>query len=521
MEGLQEWNRVNAALENDPDNFELWQDLIDRAHALEGGINRYSTKDAIDIVRDSYDRLLERFPLLHGFWIKYANVEFRLGSSDNADKVYERALGYIPRGSVQLWVEYCKFMLLTTTRNMDHIRTVLERAAAAIGSHFLAHEFWDVYIEFEEREGDLNGVFKVVLRAASNPLHQYAKYFDKLRRLQDKVHCDVLVPPFEADRIRAEIELEQIEGTGNNLPFEQDFRERAQLYHFELYQKVQAQVSKRWQYESAIHREHFHIAFLEELELVNWRKYLQFEMVENSKTDIDRVLLLFERAIVPSALHEEVWLLYVRFLIASELYDEALSVFGRACKVLPVGRTEVRLLYAKFMESQGDISAARAIYRGMLRALPSSVEVILHLCGLESRAQASVKGGIAVLEDALASGDVRFEDKHMLLAELARLEFKATGTADSSRELYSSYANVFANMFYFWREYLRFEMGQPHSNGKLDHVRNVMEQIENTELEDSLLKDLRHMYQEFILREGTTLEDYFSQPKIGNPMSVS
>lgn len=79
---------------SDPDNFETWEKHLRAAEALEGGINRNSNPQAINTVRNSYDRLLAKFPLLFGYWKKYADLEFSIAGTEAAEMV--RRSRYFP-----------------------------------------------------------------------------------------------------------------------------------------------------------------------------------------------------------------------------------------------------------------------------------------------------------------------------------------------------------------------------------------------------------------------------------------
>jgi pre-mRNA-processing factor 39 len=57
------------------------------AEALEGGINRNSNPQAITTVRNGYDRFLAKFPLLFGYWKKYADLEFSIAGTEAAEMV--------------------------------------------------------------------------------------------------------------------------------------------------------------------------------------------------------------------------------------------------------------------------------------------------------------------------------------------------------------------------------------------------------------------------------------------------
>lgn len=77
----------------DPDNFENWEKLVRAAETLEGGLNRNSSPQAIATTRDAYDRFLAKFPLLFGYWKKYADLEFSIAGTEAAEMVSCLVLG--------------------------------------------------------------------------------------------------------------------------------------------------------------------------------------------------------------------------------------------------------------------------------------------------------------------------------------------------------------------------------------------------------------------------------------------
>jgi pre-mRNA-processing factor 39 len=99
--------------EADPDSFDNWENLIKSVESLEGGLNRNSSPQALATFRDAYDRFLFKFPLLFGYWKKYADMEFNIAGPESACMVYERGVASIS-SSVDLWREYCSFKMETT-----------------------------------------------------------------------------------------------------------------------------------------------------------------------------------------------------------------------------------------------------------------------------------------------------------------------------------------------------------------------------------------------------------------------
>jgi pre-mRNA-processing factor 39 len=120
----------------DSDNFEAWEKLIRACEAQDGGLNRNSSPQALATLRDVYDRFLLKFPLLFGYWKKYADLEFNISGPESAEmvrfflhlppnfcleshaharwkQIYERGCASITN-CVDLWASYCAFKMETT-----------------------------------------------------------------------------------------------------------------------------------------------------------------------------------------------------------------------------------------------------------------------------------------------------------------------------------------------------------------------------------------------------------------------
>nr|XP_036585259.1 Pre-mRNA-processing factor 39 [Colletotrichum truncatum]KAF6795156.1 Pre-mRNA-processing factor 39 [Colletotrichum truncatum] len=108
-----EIKKLQAEVEADSDNFENWEKLVRACEGLEGGLNRNSSPQALATLRDAYDRFLLKFPLLFGYWKKYADLEFNIAGPESAEMVYERGCASITN-SVDLWTDYCSFKMETT-----------------------------------------------------------------------------------------------------------------------------------------------------------------------------------------------------------------------------------------------------------------------------------------------------------------------------------------------------------------------------------------------------------------------
>ena len=77
------------------------------------------------------------------------------------------------------------------------------------------------------------------------------------------------------------------------------------------HEKCEEAVDKRYRFEEKIKRSYFHVKPLDLKQLKNWDTYLDFEISEG---DHDRIVVLFERCLIPCAQYEQFWAKYARYL---------------------------------------------------------------------------------------------------------------------------------------------------------------------------------------------------------------
>ena len=97
--------------EHDPDDFDSWEALVRCVEAAEGGLNRSSTLKAIANMRSVYNRFLTRFPLLFGYWKKFADLEYSIAGTEAAEMVSISAIIFSSR-IVGLPFRYMSVVLL-------------------------------------------------------------------------------------------------------------------------------------------------------------------------------------------------------------------------------------------------------------------------------------------------------------------------------------------------------------------------------------------------------------------------
>ncbi|GAD98242.1 mRNA splicing protein [Paecilomyces variotii No. 5] len=522
-----ELRKIETELAEDPDSFDTWEKLVRAAEGLEGGINRNSNPQAITTVRSFYDRFLAKFPLLFGYWKKYADLEFSIAGTEAAEMVYERGVASISP-SVDLWTNYCSFKV-ETNHDSDIIRELFERGASAVGLDFLAHPFWDKYIEFEERLEAIDKIFAILGRVIHIPMHQYARYFERYRQLAQTRPVPELAPPEIISQFRAEIEAASAHlppGAKAEAEIERDLRLRLDTYHLEIFSRTQTETTKRWTYESEIKRPYFHVTELDEGQLSNWRKYLDFEEAEGS---YPRIQFLYERCLVTCAHYDEFWLRYARWMSAQEGKEEEVrNIYQRAsCFYVPIANPTTRLHYAYFEEKSDRVDVAKDIHHAILINLPGHIETIVSLANL-SRRHGGLDAAIEVYKSQLDSSQCDLATKAALVAEWARLLWKIKGSPDDARKVFQKNEQYYLDSRAFWTSYLMFELEQPTSaeieNAQYERIKQVIDDIKlKSTLSADVVKELVQTYMVYLLERGTkdAAKEYMTLDReIHGPTSV-
>ncbi|KAJ5185097.1 RNA-processing protein HAT helix [Penicillium cf. griseofulvum] len=523
-----EIRNLETELLDDPDNFETWEKLVRAAEGLEGGINRNSSPQAITTARAVYDRFLAKFPLLFGYWKKYADQEFSITGTEAAEMVYERGIASISP-SVDLWTNYCSFKA-ETSHDADIIRELFERGASSVGLDFLSHPFWDKYIEFEERVEAHDKIFAILGRVIHIPMHQYARYFERYRQMAQTRPLSELAPTDIMAAFRAVIEVESSQaapGPKAEAEIERDLRLRVDSYHLEIFTNTQTETTKRWTFESEIKRPYFHVTELDEGQLTNWKKYLDFEEAEGS---FARAQFLYERCLVTCAHYDEFWLRYARWMAAHPDKEEEVRIIYQRASYLyvPIANPTVRLHYAYFEEVSNRVDVAKDIHSAILLYLPSHVETITSLANL-CRRHGGLEAAIEVYKTQLDSPECEMGTKAALVAEWARLLWKIKGSPDEARKVFHENQQYYLDSRPFWGSYLVFEIEQPTSAAtesvQYERIKQVIADIRSKSvLQVDAVKELVQIYMTYLLERGTkdTAKEYMTLDReIYGPSSVA
>lgn len=293
---------------------------------------------------------------------------------------------------------------------------------------------------------------------------------------------------------------------------EQELRARIDSRHMDLFHRTQAETTKRWTYESEVKRPYYHVTELDEPQLANWRKYLDFEQAEGNYL---RTRFLYERCVVTAANYEEFWLRYARWMLAQEnKQEEVRNIYQRAsCVYVPISMPNIRLFYAQFEESQGRADVAMAIYEAILMNLPSHTETILALSNAHRR-QYSLQSAIDLLQKCIDGNDCTMLTRASLASELARLAGRKNGNPDETRKAFQSNAKQFADVAPFWVDWLRFELQQPASETEetvcYQRIKAVFDSVRRSRLPPNVVQDLSLRYFAYLKERGgkDAMEEY-------------
>lgn len=150
------------------------------------------------------------------------------------------------------------------------------------------------------------------------------------------------------------------------------------------YENTLKEFNKRRGFEAGIKRTFFHAKSIDEQQLEVWRKYLDYEENEGN---YEKILLLYERCIVPLCYYAEFWDKYAWFLYRAHGEEAARELFQRAIQKFMKSRPELYLAQGHFEEVLGHADKAREFYIKVYQEIaPGLFDGIFRHLNLERRA---------------------------------------------------------------------------------------------------------------------------------------
>lgn len=265
-----------------------------------------------------YRHLLQRYPLLFGYWKRFTAVQYQLYGLEKSIATLGEALASFPN-SLELWCDYLNVLCVNSADKVELIRENFLVAKDKIGYHFLSHPFWDKYIEFETKHQEWINLNSIYAELLSIPLHQYARYGTAYRKfLADHVE-------FTPDK-NLDIEIRKTHGL----------------------------VTAIWPFESKIKQGFFNITPVSQEELANWDRYLTYVEKDEVAKDfpIKFIECVFQRCLVPCLYYEHFWIKYHNWLERAKHADllTLIDSYQQGISRLPRSSKRFRYRFLDFLK---------------------------------------------------------------------------------------------------------------------------------------------------------------------------
>lgn len=126
------------------------------------------------------------------------------------------------------------------------------------------------------------------------------------------------------------------------------------------YEKTTIENNKRKTFEQSIKRSNFSTKDLDNDQIANWRKYLEFEENENIN---ERIMLLYERSVMAACYYSEFWIRYARYIERTQGFEKARDLYNRANTHFLARRPDLFVAQGYFEELHKNIDEARKLYK--------------------------------------------------------------------------------------------------------------------------------------------------------------
>ncbi len=301
-----------------PQDFNGWCYLIQHVENM----------DDLGEIRSVYNAFLPLFPYCYAYWQRYSEAEKKHQNWQRSLAILHRGLEAIPL-CVDLWMAYLELYHRMYQSHEDFsslFRVQCERAIQTVGLEYKADPLWERYIEWELERKSLSWVTGIYKRLVGIPMRLYNKHWDNfIAHIRDHHPRDILEYE-DYDNLR-KITCKELNLTYRPDPVIQPSHERAVVMPEDKlkagmkerivasavadHERCEEEVDKRFRFEEKIKRNYFHVKPLDLRQLRNWESYLNFEI---SSGDHERVVVLFERCLIPAAQYEQLWAKYARYL---------------------------------------------------------------------------------------------------------------------------------------------------------------------------------------------------------------
>ncbi|SCU93808.1 LAFA_0F18316g1_1 [Lachancea sp. 'fantastica'] len=292
-----------------------WENLLNYLLEKASPVCKNINQQLLELIRQTYDSFFAYFPLLENYSVDRALLEYKIGNVRAMHTVFTSALQRHNNSSLLLWIEYLK-LCNEVVINKKQLFRKYELAESYIGLHFYSGEFWELYLEQIKLRCVGHQRYLAVLRKVLEvPAYSYSKFFGLWMRAVDDIkdvkQLTLMAPEQELNR-KVKIRIRGRERKGPQL---QEGKKALRKFTKELYMVTQHRALEIYNlFESNIKTHYYCSAetLIEKSEISAWWRYLDY----CDQNGIDQLTHLnFQRALLPLAHYEMIWLKYAAWLI--------------------------------------------------------------------------------------------------------------------------------------------------------------------------------------------------------------
>lgn len=445
----------------------------------------------LEDVREVREQFAKRFPLSPSLWKEWICDEERMATTPEEKQsvidLFERAVqDYV---SVDLWVEYCQFMmsLMNTQSGLEKVREVVSKAISFVGlDPSQGSLIWSFWIEFE----------KALLQLATTEedrKSQVEKIYDVYRRM-------LRVPHLSMEETLEEF-VAFVEEMKESVPFPDVERVKSE------YESTLKKLQQLIPYEESL------LKADESSRREEYMKYIEFA---ESKCDPATTQSLYERSVTNHCLHVDLWTKYVDYLESRlKSLDVSSRVLFRATRNCPWSS----LLWIKYLRCLERYSVPRneviQVFERGLKAGFQSGSDFLHLWTAyldytrrvtdfsDEKDVASLRKSFVMAADHLAAipdADPNFS----ILQYSAKVEAAHCNSLQVAREIWDNMMQlpILSSQALLWVEFFNLE----RLHGDLHHAKLVLSR--GLKLSCDWPETIGQLLIKLEREEGTSLNDF-------------
>ncbi|CCH44701.1 Pre-mRNA-processing factor 39 [Wickerhamomyces ciferrii] len=382
----------------DVNNLQSWDYLIKLTEQL---ITKYPSPTEIikKSIEKTFDELLERFPLLFGYWKKYVALMYQISGVETSLEILSKSIDAFPH-SIDLWTDYMTLLISNKGDDTTKIIDNFKLAVSFVGHNFLSSPVWDLYLNFQENHGTKEDLVKILLKLIRIPLHQYTRYFEYFTKVKSSIDIDTLIDLEGED-------LNHAKGIEN----QEEKLNAVNEYFMKVNQVTQGLVYEIWSFESQIKQSYFTLIAVSIDEVNNWDIYLNFLISKHQQSSTDliksQIISTFERSLIPTAFSPVFWKKYLNWYLDQypEEFDEINNIYIKCVNVfLPIQFIDLRLNYALFLRAhEQQENKIHDVYLSVISYVPNETKPVIQYIRYISSSNSDYQKTASQLEDVLNS----------------------------------------------------------------------------------------------------------------------